>query len=485
MHYFLALIALLLIPTISRCQPPDSLWAQAYGGVEDEYCPSFLHIPGEGFLLAGGTESYGSVDPSFWIIRTNESGDSLWSRVYEGYESASRWVCTERTSDGCFLIAGSANFNEESSEDFWLIKVNENGDSLWSRTYGGNAVDWCNSIIETSDGCYILAGETRSLENWYYDFWMIKTSADGDSLWSRTYGGIGTEQYPSVIETSDGGFALGGLTTSYGTGGYDFWLVKTDADGDSLWTRTYGGAGHEYCFSIKQTSDEGYILVGNTNSSGATYRDGWVVRTDADGEIIWSRMFDKGYYDYFKAVQQTADGGFIVAGHFIGPGNVDQDGWLVRLNPEGDTLWTQDFRGIYDDAFLDMLIMPDGSYAVAGITQSIDDYHGDFLLYKTGPENTPAVESKPPILPQNFTLSAYPNPFNSTTIISFTLPAPQRATVTVYNLAGQTINALINEHLDHGKHNLSFQAWNLPTGIYFATLRTQSTTVTKKLFLLR
>jgi hypothetical protein len=162
------------------------------------------------------------------------------------------------------------------------LKTNDNGDSLWSRTFGGSQVDVGLSVCPTFDGGYILAGCTQSFGLGQDDLWLVKTDENGDSLWSRTFGGSGWDGCNSVIQTSDSAYVLAGHTTSFGAGGDDFWLVRTDAQGDSLWTRTFGGSADEQCYSVQQTSDGGCVLAGFTNSFGAGGSDFWVIKLESD-----------------------------------------------------------------------------------------------------------------------------------------------------------------------------------------------------------
>ena len=153
-------------------------------------------------------------------------------------------------------------------------------DTLWTRTFGGSNYDYCYSVQQTTDGGYILGGYTSSYGAGGYDFWLVKTDANGDSLWSRTFGGSNHDYCSSVQQTTDGGYILGGITESYGAGNYDFWLVRADANGDTLWTRTFGGYYEERCYSIQQTTDGGYILGGRTSSYGAGGWDVCLIKVD-------------------------------------------------------------------------------------------------------------------------------------------------------------------------------------------------------------
>jgi hypothetical protein len=175
-------------------------------------------------------------------------------------------------------------------------------DSLWSHAYGGGGNDVCESLIRTNDGGYALAGWTDSFGAGGRDFWLVKTNLNGDSLWSRTYGGGGTNMCQSLVQTADGGYALAGTNEGH------FWLVRTNADGDILWSGTYG-EGNEVCNAIIQCAEGGFALAGYTSSFGAGENDFWLVRTSANGIRLWSQTYGSGNNDLCYSLIQSGDGG--------------------------------------------------------------------------------------------------------------------------------------------------------------------------------
>ncbi len=201
-------------------------------------------------------------------INYADEGDSLWSRIYGG-SIADDLTKLLPTSEGGYLLAGRTESFGAGDCDFWAVKTDAAGDSLWSRTYGGDSFEIVTTAIQTTDGGYLLFGDTYSFGAGAWDIWMVKTDTDGDSLWSHTYGGSGDDQLTAIIVTNDGGYLLGGQTDSFGAGNDDIWLVKTDANGDSVWSVTYGGSADEWLANVLQTADDGYLIAGTTTSCGA------------------------------------------------------------------------------------------------------------------------------------------------------------------------------------------------------------------------
>jgi len=310
----------------------DTLWSRTYGGAGYENCYSSQQTTDGGYVLAGFTGTFAAGSRDFWLVKTNANGDSLWSRTYGGSES-DECYSVQQTDDGGYVLAGYTDSFDFGSSDFWLVKTNAVGDSLWSRKYGGNHADECHSVQQTTDGGYVLAGYTASFGAGSFDFWLVKTNADGDMLWTRTFGGSNLDDCKSIQQTSDGGYVLAGYTGSYGAGNVDFWLVKTDANGDSLWSHTYGDFETEVCYSVVETADSGFVLVGNTNSIGAGDDDIWAVKTTSTGIPVWSRTYGGIEKDRAAAVSNTDDGGVVIAGYSQSFGDGSSDFFAIKVGP--------------------------------------------------------------------------------------------------------------------------------------------------------
>lgn len=312
----------------------DTLWSKTFGGEQNEVCYSMIQSQDGGFLLAGMTASFGAGGNDVWLLKTDEEGDSLWSKSFGG-EDEDRCYSIIQTDDGGFALVGHTESFGSGDRDFWFVKTNEEGDSLWSKTYGGEDYEICFAIIQTDDGDFVLAGYTTSFGAGSRDVWLLRTDEEGDSIWSRTYGGEGDDRCYSMIETEDGDYALAGITTSFGFGTYDFWLLMTDEEGDSLWSRTYGGEMIEFCRSIIQTEDRGYALAGHTSSFGAGEFDMWLVRTDEDGDLLFSKTFGGERRDMCFATISSADDCFVLTGSVSSFGENDSDLWFIKTEEEG------------------------------------------------------------------------------------------------------------------------------------------------------
>jgi predicted secreted protein len=208
--------------------------------------------------------------------------------------------------------------------------------TMWSKTYGGTDTDTgAGEIIQTSDGGYAISGDTASFGAGGTDYWLIKTDAAGNMQWNKTYGGLLDESDSAMCQTSDGGYALAGYTKSFGAGDLNFWLVKTDALGNMQWNQTYGGTGTDYGFSMVQTTDGGYAIIGYTSSFGAGGNDAWLVKTDAAGNMQWNQIYGGASNDAGWSLTQTIDGGYAIAGNTESFGAGGRDFYFAKTNESG------------------------------------------------------------------------------------------------------------------------------------------------------
>jgi predicted secreted protein len=288
------------------------------------------------------------------------------------------------TSDGGYALGCLANL--AGSADFWLIKVTATGDVQWNKTYGGAGSETPYYVTQTSDGGYAMIGNTNSSTAGGTDVWLVKTDASGTMQWNKTYGGTGADNGLNIIKTSDGGFALVAVTASSGAGGNDAWLIKTDATGAAQWNKTYGGNLADSGMAIAQTTDGGYTLAAITSSFGAGGIDGWLFKTDAAGNMQWNKTFGGPSTDYALHMLQTTDGGYIISGLTASFGAGAADAWLFKADASGNLLWSRTFGGANSDQAWSLATTSDGGYIIAAMTESLGFGTvgaADLLLVKT------------------------------------------------------------------------------------------------------
>jgi hypothetical protein len=368
---FIAVFVLSSFSFVVLVEADSIFWAHSY---ETEFDSSsgicVVATSDGGYAVAGSLNSHAS------LFKTDAYGNMEWNKTYQGIWS-DRFRSLVVASDGGYAIAGSTNL------DFWLVKTDEHGNVEWNKTYGGTHGDTAHSLVATSDGGYAIAGTLTSEDVVQFDAWLVKVDAYGNMEWNKTYGKFGVEDYDffySVIETSDGGFALAGSTYSFDEA-KNFWFVKTDSLGNMVWEKTYGGAQDDEVAAVVKSSDGGYALAGYTKSYGDGETNFWLVKTDADGEMLWNKTYGENTeYEMAYSMVRTSDGGYVIAGKQSGNG---YNFWLVKTDEYGNMEWNNTLRRGGDVIPVSLAEANDGGYILVGayrITHTAEDY---IVLVKT------------------------------------------------------------------------------------------------------
>jgi hypothetical protein len=371
------------LQSVSNIQHGSSYtqFVKTFGGNDSEGAYSVQQTTDGGYIIAGYTNSYGAGGCDFWLVKTDENGNEEWNNTFGGNDNEQAYSVQQATDDGYIIAGYTDSFGE--GRDFWLVKTDENGNEEWNNTYGGDSGEGAYSVQQTTNGGYIIAGYTDSFGAGGGDFWLVKTDENGNEEWNNTFGGYSSGEWAySVQQTTDGGYIIAGYTYSFGAGQRDFWLVKTDENGNEEWSDTYGGHSGEWAYSVQQTTDGGYIIAGYTYSYG-TEPDFWLVKTDVNGNEEWNQTYGGNDYEVAHSVQQTTDGGYIIAGIAESFGAGQRDFWLVKTDENGNEEWNNTFGGCSSEGAYSVQQTTDGGYIITGYTNSYGAGGCDFWLVKT------------------------------------------------------------------------------------------------------
>jgi len=378
-------VAATLVPQ-SACNRTSPYFCKAIGGENLDWGHSIIQTSDSGYAIAGSTYSFGAGWADVYVVKLDAHGNLQWTKTIGGPKDD---VGTSliQTSDGGYVIAGSTiSFSEvdafKRDVDVYVVKLDVNGNLQWTRTIGGKSVDEGSSLIQTSDGGYAIAGYTYSFGAGGFDVYVVKLDANGNLQWTKTIGGPKDDYGISLIQTSDGGYAIAGYTKSFGAGYDDVYVVKLDAHGNLQWTKTIGGKYYARGHSLIQTSDGGYAIAGSTYSFDTRSGDVYVVKLDAHGNLQWTKTIGREYGDEGSSLIQTSDGGYAIAGSTGSFGAKRGDVYLVKLDANGNLQWTRTIGGENEDLGNSLIQTSDGGYAIAGSTESFGAGKKDVYVVK-------------------------------------------------------------------------------------------------------
>ncbi|MEN2984546.1 MAG: hypothetical protein ABDH25_05930, partial [Dictyoglomaceae bacterium] len=334
------------------------------------------------YLFAGMSNSKNpNGEDDFYLVKIDKWGNVLGEWFHYG-ERDDNAQCVIETSDGGLLVLGeSYSYATGISKDLYVVKLDKKGNIVWAKNFGGMDMDGGRSVIEDSEGNYVLVGWTRSFGAGNSDFYIIKLSPNGELLWSKTWGGKNFDEANCILESEDGNYLITGYTLSFGSGGKDVALIKIDKNGNLVWYRTYGGAKDDSASAIIKTIDGDYLLVGSTFSYGSKGNI-YVLKVNSVGDIIWERNFGGEESEEGVCVVNTRDGGFVIVGSTRSYGVMGLGVYILKISSLGEALWYKVYDGEGDDEGRTVLELEDGSLLVGGFTRSWGAQNSDVVILR-------------------------------------------------------------------------------------------------------
>lgn len=461
-------------------------WSKTYGGENSDGGRQVVPLKDGGYLVCGYTYSTSNGYSDILLIKTDEEGNQLWSQNYgdAGWEYA--WGACE-TPEGDFLAIGQASTNEQQ-KDFILIKTDADGNEIWTKTYGGDSLDVGRSVMVDSDGNYLLCGYTESFGYGANNIYVIKTDPDGNELWANFYGGSKSDMGRKIIETSDNNYLILGSTGSFGAGNRDVYLIKTDTDGNIIWSETYGTSGYQDAFDVVETESGDFYIAGHSDLHGIDFLEAYVVKTNQDGDKIWTATYEgsTNYYDYAKGIAETDDGNFMICGAVKNRTSRKNDVFLFMIDQDGTVLWEEEYGSEGSEWASSVLKTDEGDFVIAGHTESEGEGKFDVYMFKV---SNPLTQTGEILIDSESRLyQNIPNPFSAETRITLNIGKGTSGKVSILDSGGKGIKTF--ETLPSGKHTLTWDGKDntnnkVAEGIYYCMLCAGKHIDVKKLIVVR
>ncbi len=478
-------LLIVLVGVSSSWAQVDTLWSTMAGvGHESETLYELLELEDGSLIAVGGLFSSDSGRIIDGIYKLSEDGEHIWSRGFHGIGLGWFKGITE-ADNGDFVLTGQSRIPDQPGETrIFAARVNSSGDSVWTRVYNSLSSSGSEAIHPAVGGGYWIFG--HAVEGGQDQFLALKISEAGDSLDAKIYGLERADYLNEVCQTYDGGFMLVGNYWDPVAGHSQGEIIRLDANGDSLWGRLYGGLGDENFYDVVIDESGGYMLCGSFIAEGEEKDDMLIMKIDEDGDSLWSRVYGGAEYDIGSSIVAVPEG-FTVLAYTNSFSQGLNDAWILRLDADGDSLFTDLFGSSRNEVVWDMILCRNLGYAFCGFAH-IAGAGNDGWILKTTPD--PTIETSGSsddgrLFPSEFSLDAYPNPFNPVTTIRFSLPKSSNASLVVYNIAGQEVATLISGNLTAGSHTITFDGANLTSGVYQYRLSAGELVSTMKMVLLK
>jgi hypothetical protein len=480
-------ITAILITTASAAiaQTPDTSWTRVYVTNHYEFANCIRETSDGGFIIVGYTRTP-SWDTDIYLMKTDEAGEISWSETFGGTEDDGG-MDIRQTPDGGFIIVGYTESYGAVQNDIYLLKTDNSGDSLWANRFGGDSTDIGRSVYLTSDGGFLITGQTYLFGPGEMDAIVIKTDSLGEESWSSTFGGLAGEIDDGfdALETDDGGYLAVAKKGAYGPDPEDVWLIKLDENGDSLWTRFYGDEFVDRGLSLLRLSSGNYLIAGFAYSFLSESYDVYSVIIDENGELLHSNTYGGFDTDLGIGAYPTFDGGSIISGYTRSFSQGEDDAYLVKIDQTAEMQWDYSFGGEEIDISTSCVQASDGGYLLTGYTYSFGNT-ADIFLIKLEPDATGIDNNSDAIYPNKAAISQnHPNPFNAATTISYSLPEQGEVTISIYNLLGQRVDIIFEGMRQAGEHTVVWDADDFSSGVYFVRLQAGERSENIKMTLLK
>jgi len=458
--------------TISNISTFDRIIGTTGPNAGDDSPTSIKETTDGGYLIVGATQPVDQNYPQILAVKTDNYGKPQWIKTYGGNYNDIAYDAIE-LQDG-YIIIGSSDSYGSGSYDVFIMKIDKNGNLIWNKSFQTYYDENAYKIIPSPDNNFIICGDTKNTPDRSSNALVMKVNSNGDILWKKNYGDSGGEIANDIVLTPDKtSYVLTGVYSNPSTGKMDVLLIKIDTSGNIIWNKKIGGPEDDLGSSIDATTDGGFIVSGYTASYGNGGRDAMLIKLDASGNIQWLKTFGTSHNDSFSDVIRTSNDEFIATGYineYFSLQFIYNNIFILKTDQNGNLIWQTQFGGPTDDLGLKVIPTNPNGYLILGVTSSFAPRSKIYLIKVNEEGKLTNVQTPPP--PTIFTLNQnYPNPFNSETIINFSIEKKSIISLKIYDILGRLVHTLLNyEPKEPGYYSLSFNAQNLPSGVYIYKL---------------
>jgi hypothetical protein len=483
------ILVLVFLGVLLEAQTPVK-FRKVIGNSGYDYGYSASQASDKGYIIGGSTSSFGSGNTDMLFIKTDSLGIPFKNKTFGGI-NIDVAKCIRQTNDKGYILLGYTNSYGNGGYDFYLVKMDSLYNKEWEKTYGGSDWDFGNCIEQTADGGYILCGSTYSFGSGNEDYYLVKINSSGDTEWTKTYGGVNEDVAKSVIQTTDGGYVLTGYTKSFGDTLGDFYTVKTNALGDTIWTNKFGGMQADFGNDIVKSISGGYIITGETSSMGSASSNGIVVRISDFGITV-------NYYAFcpvgstgtngFNSITEDNYGRVALVGRNRASANFD-DVWFFVLNSDWTFYNASTFGTIKNETGFSVEKTADKCWIICGQTTGFNNGLDDIYLIKTdtmglsgftGSENNISVVGvQESIVSAENGFMLFPNPANNNFNVNvFNSWGRQKNEIVITDIFGKEI-----QRIHSVSTTTSIDVSSLENGIYFVSIKNENKISTQKLLI--
>lgn len=496
----LRLLLILLLSNLNNLYSQDLILQKCHGGFNQDYATTLFQNTDDTFTVFGGTKSSNgdltttNIGYDAWLYKTDADGNIIQQKnfVDAGDQVIS---CVNKTADNGYILCGYISLNLNVPQlDYWIVKLDSEGEIEWQKSFGGTNYDTATSIKQLSDNSgYIVCGYTASNDgevtynHGLDDYWVLKLDNSGNIIWQKTYGGSNHDRALDIITLPDGNFIISGFTSSVNFdvtnnhGNFDFWILKINSDGAIIWQKTFGGTQEETNNNKLLLLDDGSLLIaGRTKSNDGDVTefqgicDGWLIKIDTDGTLLWQKTFGGTDFDDLNYIEQTNDDGFVISGRSLSnDGDLNQnqgdfDAWIIKTDDQGQIQWQKTFGGSNYDAFKAQQIDEENYVFIGGTFSNDGDVsgnHGDSDIWfgKINISNLAIEENNP----TNSSLTIAPNPATNYFTIDLLGDFYKLKSCAIFDLHGKKVKE-VNTTITN-KINIE----NLATGNYIIQIETE------------